>query len=353
MAAKGSQAIALAVAAAAAMLVVCREQLEAGMNYLAGRTPGWLLPIVVRKPWLLARPECAEGARCTFKDEDFLSPDNRTWNKPLLEHFFTAVAPMMASRSEAVAVALHRRYLRRLREGGQTPQMGFVFVGPNTLGDTEVLQLRAFDAACGSASRLVLVEPQEPIIQELSIRASAIGMGTQRTAVINAAMCPSAGGSLSLWKFRDGTAPSGWMMEGARQWSTLGGKDVLLNTWRRNTMFYGWPLELRHEDDLEDWVEEVPVKCHTASTLLQEVGMQVGSVDYLMIDAEGYDAEILGSFMDLPGFSPAVIIFEWAFHHASRGKLHMLPDITNNWSQRGYAVYKDLDNLVVFRTDGK
>eukprot|EP00415_Alexandrium_ostenfeldii_P000557 UN0557 len=178
-----------------------------------------------------------------------------------------------------------------------------------------------------------------------------IGMGPERTSVINAAMCPSADDSLRLWKFKEDAAPV-IRRPAVSKWSTLGGKDALMNTWRRNVMFENWPIGDRHEDDLEDWLVEIPVKCHTAASLLQDVRMQVEDVDYLFIDAEGYDAEILGSFTDLPGFNPAVIIFEWGFHHASRGKLHMLPEIANRWSRKGYAVYKSLDNIVIFRTDG-
>jgi len=115
----------------------------------------------------------------------------------------------------------------------------------------------------------------------------------------------------------------------------------------------GWDASLTPNDtEVESWIVPVPVQCHTPATLLQELGMEAVGVDFIFLDCEGYDAEILSMFTELPGFDPAFIIFEFGFHHASRGKLHLVTEMANYWSERGYAVYKDNDNLVFFKTKG-
>mmetsp|Transcript_20253 Transcript_20253/g.30437 ORF Transcript_20253/g.30437 Transcript_20253/m.30437 type:complete len:143 (-) Transcript_20253:61-489(-) len=135
--------------------------------------------------------------------------------------------------------------------------------------------------------------------------------------------------------------------------SSLGGKDVLLNTYWRNRMQAGWDASLTPNDtEVESWIVPVPVQCHTPATLLQELGMEAVGVDFIFLDCEGFDAEILSMFKDLPGFDPAFVIIEYGFHHANRGRLHLVTEIANYFSERGYAVYKDLDNLVFFKTTG-
>lgn len=318
------------------------------------RTPGWLRSTLIWKPWRFEKAACVEGGRCEFQEQDFWSPENRTLDNGILIDFFFRASPPFQNRAAATMAALHKRYLKRLSEPfAPKPSLGFFQIGPNIPAPSEVFFMQVYSAAVGDNARWVLVEPQEPIIKEVESSALSAGFGRERTFIINAAMCPSADKDLELWKFKDGAAAEvETKMGDVRKWSTLGGKDVLLNTWRRNVIFYNWPVEERHQDDLEDWVESLPVKCHTPATLLKEVRMEPRDVDFLFIDAEGYDAEILQLFRSLPGFNPAVIIFEWAFHHASRKKLHLLPDAANYWSQKGYAVYKDQDNLVIFKTDG-
>mmetsp|Transcript_924 Transcript_924/g.3254 ORF Transcript_924/g.3254 Transcript_924/m.3254 type:complete len:135 (+) Transcript_924:639-1043(+) len=85
----------------------------------------------------------------------------------------------------------------------------------------------------------------------------------------------------------------------------------------------------------------------SSRSLLEHTNLRASEVDLLVIDAEGYDAEILDLFNGLPDFDPAIVIFEWAFHHKSRGKLPMVVKVANFLSDRGYMSYKDGDNLIV------
>jgi len=315
------------------------------------RTPAWLRDILRKEPWLAENALCREHGRCKFSDADFWSPENTSLTPEILSTFFTAISPPFQGRLETSLAALHKRYLARADAAGVQPQLGLLQIGPNKLNEGEVFALGALNAAAGGSARAVLVEPLEPIIPELTANALKAGLGSERTTVINAAMCPSADENLTLWKFKDGFSSNPWYMEMVRMWSSLGGKDVLLNTYFRNVLTSNLNrAEFPKDDDAENWIVPVPVQCHTPATLLREVGMAATDVAFIFLDCEGYDGEILSQFTELPGFDPVFIIMEFGFHHASRGKLHLVTAVANHWSARGYAVYKDNDNLVFFKT---
>ncbi|MEX2597905.1 MAG: FkbM family methyltransferase [Salibacteraceae bacterium] len=57
----------------------------------------------------------------------------------------------------------------------------------------------------------------------------------------------------------------------------------------------------------DDWIEEVKVRVRSFSSLLLE--LNVGHIDLLMIDTEGFDAEVI-KMLDLDEYLPTVIVFE-------------------------------------------
>lgn len=330
--------------------------------HLAGldpRSPSWIWGLQITRPWTGEKAECEEGGRCVIPESTFWSPKNNTKGTGVFFYFYSHCSPQMSSRHQAIAAALHRRYLRRSSLfGGSKPSLGLIQIGAHILSDGEVGSLMLLNAASGDNARLALVEPQEPIIKDLTTNALKVGLGPERTRVVNAALCPSDDQELTLWKFNDTVAPDGPRSPISpngpraeyRKWTSLGGKDVLISTWQ--TFKFLLLPEHRHEEDITDWIESVPVKCFTAASLLKELRMEASDVDYLFIDAEGSDAEILAQFRDLPGFNPAAIVFEFAFLHATAGKLHLVAEAATYWAQKGYAVHKDMDNVIIFKTDG-
>eukprot|EP00971_Amphidinium_carterae_P148159 2936457-Amphidinium_carterae.1 len=63
----------------------------------------------------------------------------------------------------------------------------------------------------------------------------------------------------------------------------------------------------------EKYVDVMKVPCHTPLQVLQETDSPVDGperVDVLLVDAEGFDADIVHAFMDLPSFQPAMIVYE-------------------------------------------
>lgn len=65
--------------------------------------------------------------------------------------------------------------------------------------------------------------------------------------------------------------------------------------------------QVRYVPNVESEIEELTVPCYTLSTLLDKT--QVGHVDILQIDTEGFDAEIL-KMVDFNRLNPALIQFE-------------------------------------------
>lgn len=57
----------------------------------------------------------------------------------------------------------------------------------------------------------------------------------------------------------------------------------------------------------EDLIEEIPVPCITPATLLEKY--KIKKLDFLQIDTEGYDYEIIKMF-DIPTTKPRVIVYE-------------------------------------------
>merc|ERR1711957_362843 len=91
------------------------------------------------------------------------------------------------------------------------------------------------------------------------------------------------------------------------------------------------------------YLEEVPVRCISPTSFLSEVGVKVEDIDFLMVDAEGYEFSIASSFTSLAGFRPAVIAIECfdKFHLLEEDFIggRMLP-LASSLAASGYDVYQ-------------
>lgn len=161
--------------------------------------------------------------------------------------------------------------------------------------DVSYLQVGAFDGVAGDPIyplierhnlRGVLVEPQRPAFEQL--QANYARFGTSRFTFINAAVA-AENGSATLYRVR----PS----EGMPEWLPQ------LASFDRNVIASHGHLI----PNIESRIEADPVRCLTFSTLFEEAKIQ--RVDFLQIDAEGYDAEVLRLF-DVGGRRPPIVRFE-------------------------------------------
>lgn len=70
-------------------------------------------------------------------------------------------------------------------------------------------------------------------------------------------------------------------------------------------------------EEFSAYVDEIAVPCRTPADLLQEAALAPEAVNILVVDTEGFDAQIVQAFMQVPGFSPRVLIFEAAHLESS------------------------------------
>lgn len=83
--------------------------------------------------------------------------------------------------------------------------------------------------------------------------------------------------------------------------------------------------------ELDSYIEEMSVRCVTPSGLLKEVNVDMQDLVTFILDAEGYDNEILSVFLTLDGFAPAYVQFE-----GSPKGLFLVKQL----ALRGYHVYQ-------------
>ena len=62
----------------------------------------------------------------------------------------------------------------------------------------------------------------------------------------------------------------------------------------------------------ESFVTETPVSCYDPHKLLHTSDLKPASIDVLIVDAEGMDAEIVLAFLSIPTFRPRAIVAEVA-----------------------------------------
>ena len=94
-------------------------------------------------------------------------------------------------------------------------------------------------------------------------------------------------------------------------------------------------------DDRTQFIREEPIQCISPSTLLRTYGLS--KLDWLQIDAEGYDYEII-KMMDIAKTSPRVIVFEDS--HLSK---QAYVDCSNLLRSNGYEITKIIENTVAMK----
>jgi len=66
----------------------------------------------------------------------------------------------------------------------------------------------------------------------------------------------------------------------------------------------------QREEDFQAFIEEIQVPCWTPSALMGKDGFKPQQIDFLLVDAEGFDYQIVTAFMEILDFEPKLIIYE-------------------------------------------
>jgi len=94
------------------------------------------------------------------------------------------------------------------------------------------------------------------------------------------------------------------------------------------------------DEQWEAYLEDVGVPCITPAGLLAELRVAPGDVAYVLVDAEGSDQEIVGAFLDLPGFAPSMLMYEKSCYYTD------CMDLMGRLSSLGYHVYQQRGDFV-------
>jgi len=266
-----------------------------------------------------------------------------------------ATMPKLKGKAGILSTSLQQRHRRVGRP------VNIIHIGANDL-ESEV-ELYTTILGSGIVANMVVLEPLTPVIPALEKNLARIPHPLRRQArAINAAICPEDTNlTMSMFdidlmdeeviaKSRKvfGVDHKSLLRTLLSKWTSLAGPRLLADTWQRVISYeFNAPLlgNVAYEK-LESAIVGYPVRCLTPKTLLSEVGVASDSVDFLFVDAEGYDAEIVQLFSEMPGFGPAALYFEWGWHHESRGKLGLLTSLARSLVAQGYDLRSDHDNLV-------
>jgi len=261
--------------------------------------------------------------------------------------------------SQEVAEGIFRLWEARLaskrRGGGAT---SVVHVGPADL-DEEDLATYTRMSPLLAGSRVLLVEPHPYQRRRLEDRLRLI-RGHERISLepMAAAVCPGDGDSafyrISDRFFRD-FKETGWLYL-LRYWAGLDKQhlmrelEVFCNQTGKVWLFKSLGVfPGTFPSTMAAWlpyIEEVRVPCHTPSGLLAAADMGPEAVDVLIVDAEGYDTQLVSMFAELRGFDPVIVMFEWHLHLNKPAKLNDLVSLVRDLHARGYEIHRHNHDVV-------
>eukprot|EP00746_Dinoflagellata_sp_MGD_P109785 gnl/MRDRNA2_/MRDRNA2_470625_c0_seq1.p1 gnl/MRDRNA2_/MRDRNA2_470625_c0~~gnl/MRDRNA2_/MRDRNA2_470625_c0_seq1.p1 ORF type:complete len:376 (-),score=69.20 gnl/MRDRNA2_/MRDRNA2_470625_c0_seq1:33-1160(-) len=184
-------------------------------------------------------------------------------------------------------------------------------------------------ALSNSLISAALIEPNPPVFETLQHNVKAFFGLTPRIRAFNMAVCPSESGKVPFYVISPKFAID---YPDAPHWAKF----------QLSSMSYKQVLKSHEVLKLppEEWsryIQELMVPCNTPTDLLNVVGFGAQQVDVLQVDAEGYDGQIIHSFLDLRGFDPHIIIFEMV--HLAAGELNVLRRVLRH---RGYRVFDNI-----------
>ena len=150
-------------------------------------------------------------------------------------------------------------------------------------------------------TRALLLEPNPSAFTILQAGVHARSSSLPATTAVNAAVCPNTTGTVDFY-----VVSRRFLQEfpNAPYWA-----QSELSTTVRSSILRGVHLVVRPKDP-ELYVEKIRVPCYRPDDLLRMQSVDPRSVDALVVDAEGLDANLVEAFMNGAGVQPALIIFE-------------------------------------------
>eukprot|EP00415_Alexandrium_ostenfeldii_P000041 UN0041 len=258
---------------------------------------------------------------------------------------------------ERMHATLSLRMTSRAKNGTQPLVL---HVGPADLDDEDLgMYTRLAKPLQETHGKVAFVEPHPFLRAKLQNRIRTIPNADQLSLnVLPVALCPSDRNS-TLYKisdrfFRD-FKETGWLYL-IRYWAGLDKEHLL----RELQIFCNqtgkvWFFKATHifpknfPSTLDAWmpyIEALPVRCLSPVSLLKEAKAGPESVEILIVDAEGYDVELVNMFMALDAFTPSAVMFEWHLHATNPSKLESLVKLSRMLHARGYDVHRHNHDVI-------
>lgn len=289
---------------------------------------------------------CRAGEECSLLAESFA----------LTEEELQRHAVFSPDLSAEEVDRIHSLWAKRFHAKHQQHRgFAIIHVGPADLMDEDFAMYQRLAPLTEPGDRVVLVEPHPGQQQRLRDRIDSIHNLTSAT-ILPVALCPTMGDGVTFYRisdafFRDFKDYAFYM----RYWASLDRQHLLDETQFFNSNQKVWLFKAlgifpesfpESADDWTPYIEELRVRCHTPASLLAEARLRPQDLDVLILDAEGYDTELMGLFLAMDGFAPATIMFEWHLHANDAIKLEALVSLVRALHLRGYDIHRHNHDVV-------
>merc|ERR1719221_253704 len=262
---------------------------------------------------------------------------------------------MLVDKNTYLGSTAKRTLDRRMEQRGKNAgRLTLLHIGPNDFWG-ESMKLPMLFGDLMSSIRLLFVEPQlhlHPFIKQ-----HAAGRGFLDVTVLHAAVgfSESSGdedATLTLWGYNttcvNAVGDAFGMSEylpGVRSADHFGLSKVTSTSqsWvsgaaksqLTDSGLGGMDRFEAFVDRLRKCVVPMVVPLVSPQEILHSMGVQPETIDFSIVDAEGVDIEIMNAFLALPGFSPAIMMWETGGHSTRQAAL------LSNVSMKGYDIHSD------------
>lgn len=257
--------------------------------------------------------------------------------------FYFDIANMFSHDFEDDVLGVVKQRLASRADAGH--DLVVLHIGTNSLREEAENYKRL--ASWGSTT-MVFVEPLPEAFAKLRKNTVDVGSDGSRVELVNAAVCPDTSGNFTFYGYSEKIyeefpdAPM-WFLT---MFSSLD-KDQLVRV-HRDHKHVGWWYTAEQWRSMESYIEAVPVRCVTPTSLFAELQLEPESLDFLVVDAEGYDVKLVDLFLALDRFRPAYLQFEW--EHLD-GQAEAFSETVSALAARGYDVHRGTRDMYCVLSD--
>lgn len=152
--------------------------------------------------------------------------------------------------------------------------------------------------------QLKLVEPNAMTHKHLLRRVADLGFKISDKDIIAAAVCPTDQDNVTFY-----LSPN---------CNTCGGLNPYFSHYFETT--------------------KTQIRCISPSGLLNELGVEAKNIDMIHMDCEGHDLQILELFIELDGFAPMILKFQW-YHETVNNGHKQISSVMRKLSTKGYDLH--------------